>query len=272
MESDLPKILLAIGFTEIVVVVLWYKVGYNLRIDSDTQRYFYSSLIQAFATLAGLLLTILVFVYQRVKDSQSSFMDDAYKDALSLTVVLPADYDGARSSLYDWFRSELRERTNSMSIRTSTVKSRFADPRAADRGDPDISELTREYSFLRTNVRQYRQVVSHLGRFHDVGEFYDKTMSVMSILAVGFSFFVMILSVALLVLVDHLGVMHAFFTLTAAVLSGIGILYAGSFFRGMLRMFYGLNKLPGFVETELDEPVDAEAALAEARKMMGWQS
>jgi hypothetical protein len=269
--SDLVKIIPSVCLVEFAILMLWYLADYNLRIDSNTQRYLYSSLVQAFAALAGLLLTILVFMYQRVKDVQASFIEDAYRDALTLNITFPADYDLSRKSLLDWFNGAFKHSWESAETYAATVEKKHERPAQADRGDADVSRMTKEYSHLRTLASQYRQVVSHLGRFKEVGSFFEDRMSVLAILAVGSAFIMIILTVALLVIVDQLGIMHAYMTVLIALASGISVLYAVSFFRGMLHMFFGLSKIPGFIQTMLPEPERAEEALHRIRLMMNWQ-
>ena len=55
----------------------WWLGGYVAKISLTTQQYVYSSLIQGFAAMAGLLLTLLAFLYQRIRDSQDGFLEDA---------------------------------------------------------------------------------------------------------------------------------------------------------------------------------------------------
>ncbi len=271
MSSDFLRIASIACLVELAILILWYFAEYKLQIAPNTQRYLYSSLVQAFAALGGLLLTILVFMYQRVKDVQTTYIEDAHKDAISLNIVLPVDYDLAREALLDWFNGSFKQRWESVEACAAAVKKRYEHPSEADRGDADVSKMTEDYAYLRTQVIQYRQVVSHLGRFMDVGAFFENKMSVLAILAVGSSLTMIILSTVLLAIVDQLGTLHASLTVLIVLASGVCVLYAISFFRGMLHLFFGLSKIPGFVQTNLPEPTGAEEILNQVRLMMNWQ-
>ena len=98
-----------------VLLVLYCRWGYALHIEIDTQYYLYSSLIQAFAALAGLLLALMGFLYQRIRDRQNAYLEEAVREARSLSLgELPRDPETIRTSVRDWFFVSHRKQIDSV--------------------------------------------------------------------------------------------------------------------------------------------------------------
>ncbi|MBU1159525.1 MAG: hypothetical protein KKE24_09365 [Candidatus Thermoplasmatota archaeon] len=252
-----------------ILLVLYCRFGHALHIEIDTQHYLYSSLTQAYATMAGLLLALMGFLHQRIRDRQSSYLEEAVREARNLSRgELPKDLETIRRDVGDWYSDALEGKVTRVDDICNKVEGLLDDPKTAQEKEARRNELRDKRQALSNDVARYRLIASLLTRTKSLEYHFQKTTPASLIMAVGSTLVVVILSITLLASSDHLGDFHSYAVVVTVIVAGLSMWYIGSFIRMMLQVTFGIGSTPDFSALEWGKPDRAEVVIARARRIL----
>jgi hypothetical protein len=273
VRKHIPFIVIVVAIPNVVLGLAYQTLHVAVSVELSTMQYLFSSLIQGFAALAGLLITIIGFNYQRLRDSIETLLVDARSDGGSLLNqnLGGQNYVSIRNATLSWRNSNYKSTVDSLSKKKVIVRTRHERPSTISFGsDHDVDDMAHECATFRGQLLLLDSLVSHLGRVKLADEGFREKLPAYSILGVISSLLVVSASIFLLAFVDQYGPYYAYVAATAVVLSIVAILYAIAFFRMMLETFFGGGRTKGYAETGIDPPVEGRAIILEIEDMMGW--
>ena len=247
----------------------WWQFDHSVTLSPDTQRFLYSSLMQAYASLAGLLLVLMGFLYERIREGEKSFLLDAEREAGKLSIQdLATDYDPIRRGLGRWRAEAYPKQVRKIEKLLCDVLTKYADPKQAK--EDDTRNLQHESRQLSTNVDMYTKATSCLRRFRTLDSFYREEIPADFILAVVSTLAVVLMSLVWLSLVEYLSDLHLFLALTTVIVAFFSTRYVVQLLRDVLHVIFGIGYEQGFEEPDLKEPSEAREILSRVDNTMGW--
>lgn len=244
-----------------IVVTLSSLISSWFTPERDTIYYLYSSLVQGFAAIVGLLLVALGFGYDSLRKAQQVYWTDVQETAKELFGGIPEDYrdnmEMIRQHVISWFNGDsygdlARKQTKDLDRLESvySAKSYSGNPLALD---PEMGKMWERHQNLKAKTYRYRKLVSSLGRFHNSNEAFVRFPQDF-ILGTAAPLGVFLASFIFLGVVDQTENYWSLITAGLIIASILATILVARFMQITIRILFGGGWIEGFIETGLPRP------------------
>ena len=275
MNAATVKRVCAVGIISIAtVIVLSLLFAPRISPEKDTIYYLYSSLIQGFAAIVGLLLVALGFGYEGLRKAQQVYWTDAQDSSRDLFGGVPEDYredvEMIRKHVVNWFDatySDLTRKQNQVLDRLESVYSTRSYTGNPLVFDPEMAKMWASHQDLKIKTYRYRKFVSSLGRFQNSNKAFAKLPQDF-ILGTAAPLSVFFASILFLGTID--GTTDYWPVITAGLIfsSILATVLVARFMQITIRILFGGGWIEGFDETGLPRPEDVQRTLERAEEFV----